>query len=106
MPRISVETEYDKVIDTLSISKATCIWKLRKGVCHESNCEDCAIYLQQDEVYNALAVADKLAVNNKTLFYASKMTASIRKKEKEYGDNITLLLRVVAICVLLLLIFL
>lgn len=106
MPRISVETEYDKVIDTLSLSKATCIWKLRKHICHACDCESCVTCERQNEVYSSLAIADQLAVDNKTLNYAGRMVASIKKEEDEWEENIIFLLKIIVICGLVLFIFL
>lgn len=101
MPRISVQTEYDKAIEHLSLSKATCIWKLRKGICNEAQCEDCSVCEKQDTVYNAMVVTDQLAVDNKVLEYAGRMIASIKKEEAKINSNITLVLMLIACVVLL-----
>lgn len=102
MPRISVETEYDKVINNLSLSKATCIWKQFQGICIVKDCAECNTGEMQNTVYEAMTVADKLAVDNLTLDYAARMIASIKKEREEEKSKAIMQILLAVLCSILL----
>lgn len=102
MPRISVETEYDKAINNLSLSKATCIWKQFQGICKGRDCNECSTGMMQNIMYDAMTVADRLAVDNQTLGYASRMIASIKKEREEEASKATLQILLAILCGVLL----
>lgn len=64
MSRLSFETEYDKIVKNLALSKASCIWKINNRICKEEDCSCCITKTKQNSVYTNLSVADQLAVDN------------------------------------------
>ena len=64
MSRLSVETEYDKIIKNLALSKASCLFKINNRICKKEDCSYCKTCSRQNAVYSNLSIADQLAVDN------------------------------------------
>jgi len=61
---ISLETDRDKDISTLSYTKAKCLVNIRAGFCCASECESCRTGQRFTACYNSLPVCDQLNVDN------------------------------------------
>lgn len=73
MSRLSFETEYDKIVKNLALSKASCLMKINNRICNKEDCSCCITNNRQEQVYSNLSIADQLAVDNHTELLLSLM---------------------------------
>lgn len=71
MSKISMETELDKNIDALALTRAKCNYYLAKGQCE--SCERCDIKAAYDFGMANMQPVDRLRVNNQAAAYYNEM---------------------------------
>ena len=63
MPKLSVETEFDKNNKIIGEAKADCMLLLEFKRCQRGNCPSCSRHLLINDLYNKSASIDKLAID-------------------------------------------
>lgn len=88
---ISLETDRDKDISTLSYTKAKCLVNLRAGFCHASECASCRTGQRFTACYESLPVCDQLNVDNQAGQIAAVLYEQVGNKQESKGWNVTVI---------------
>jgi len=101
--KLQAETEFDKNITTLANVQAKCRFYRMKGVCKAGDCTACKTKKYYDACYDAMAMCDKLSVDDKatTVYYNLKHNyAATMRGQRAYNSFVGWLI-IVAIFVVI-----